>query len=391
MRKILFYALVAGLSSGALAQSPPNLLAMTLTFDDEFSTCPINPSNWNTNFVNPGTINNELGAYTPDAVSCDTNYGIGRLRSDQRSWNGQNYTSGAMTTFGHFQQTYGYFIMRARIPTGAGMWPAFWMLPSSGAWPPELDIMENIGNPNTIYMTVHLPSGVQSQCQYTAAANLSTGYHTYALEWTPTALTWFVDGFAECSYTGANIPKVPMYMLASVAVGGTWPGSPNAKTAFPQSMDIDYIRAYQFNPVPAGAVPNAITITGIAAANQNQADKWAAKTGDVMTIWSQATVGPAAPPSGIYEFGVCGYSGSQCYAFDVQPANNLAAGSNISETFNFTVPSYLADGWYNTYMIMIAGTSNSTTQTGKRFTIQNNTSSPFITPLGPLPLAVPTN
>jgi len=364
---------------------------MTLTFDDEFSTCAINPLNWNANPLNPGTINNELAAYTPDAISCDTNYGIARIRSDRRSWNGQSFTSGVMTTFGHFEQAYGYFVMRARIPTGAGIWPSFWMLPSSGAWPPELDVMENIGNPNTVYMTVHLPNGSQSQCPYTSSTNFSTGYHTYALEWTPTALSWFVDGFSECSYTGANIPNVPMYMIANVAVGGTWPGAPTVQTAFPQSMDIDYVRAYQFRPAYPGAKPNAITISGLSALNQNAADKWGSKIGDVMSVWSQATVGPLGLTNGVYEIGVCGYSGSPCYSFRVQPANKLSAGSKISETFDFTIPAYLADGWYNTYMMVIAGASSSATQAGTRFTVRNNVATPFINPLGPLPLAVPTN
>ena len=249
--------------------------------------------------------------------------------------------------------------------------------------------MENIGNPWFLFMTVHLQSGTQSQCKLNTTKNLSTSYHTYALAWTPTALTWYVDGAAKCTYTGPTIPKVPMYMLVNVAVGGNWPRSPSPDTIFPQSMDIDYVRAYQFNPVLAGAVPNSISITGIAATTQ--VNQPAVKTGDVVTIWSQATVGPAPLPGSIYEIGVCGYSGSPCYAFDVQPASNLTAGSTISRTFDFTAPSYLTDGWYNTYMTIIAGASSSTTQTGTQFTIQNNASYPFVTPLAPLLPPIATN
>ncbi|WGJ14179.1 glycoside hydrolase family 16 protein [Methylocapsa sp. D3K7] len=301
------------------------------------------------------------------------------------------YTSCSITTFAHFDQTYGYFIMRARIPKGQGIWPSFWMLPSSGAWPPEVDIMENNGQDTTsVYMTVHFRNGAQDQTKYTSAMDLSTGYHTYALEWTPTELIWFVDGIARKVYTGQNIPNVPMYILANVAVGGTWPGSTNSSTSFPQSMDIDYIRAYQFNPVPAGAMPNPISLNSIVIRQNGASVPYlvTAKAGDTLSIYSGALVGPNALPSGgVYEIGICAYSGSPCYAFDVQPLGALAAASQIGLTYKYVVPANLADGWYNVYVTVLTAGATVTSQVATRFAVRNN-STPFIAPLTALPPAL---
>ena len=258
------------------------------------------------------------------------------------------------------------------------------MIPSSGAWPPEIDIMENTGDGLTTYMTIHFPNGSQSRSNYVSSVNLSLGYHTWALEWTPTEMDWFVDGIVRKVYTGSDIPNVPMYMLADLAVGGTWPGSPDGSTPFPSSMDIDYIRAYQFNPKPAGENPNAISLTGLTLAQNgvNVPYLATAKTGDVLTIKSTAAVGPnTLAAGGVYEIGICGYSGSPCYAFDVQsPLPALAAGSQVSLTDSYTIPSGMADGLYNVYVTVITSGGSNTSQSGTRFAIQNSPT-PYIAPL----------
>jgi beta-glucanase (GH16 family) len=380
MTKLLVFVFAAAIAYpfGVLA-SPPDLSTMVMTFDDEFSWSRLTTTNWVTNFTSTTPINNEEQAYTPDAVVSDQANGVLRLRADQRNWNGWSYTSGAITSFAHFQQTYGYFIMRARLPKGQGIWPAFWMIPSSGSWPPEIDIMENLGSdPNTIYMTNHLSNGSKSQSSFTGP-DFSASYHTFALLWTPTALTWFVDGVTRRTYTGPAIPNVPMYILANVAIGGTWPGSPNSSTVFPQSMDIDYIRAYQFNPAPAGVVPNAITLSGI------WVSPMVVKAGDSVKLSSQATVGPNALSSGgVYEIGVCAYSGNPCYAFQVFPLSQLAAGSTIGFSYWYSVPSSgLPDGWYNVNTTVLTSGGSSTSQAADQFTVRNN-ATPFIVSLPPL-------
>lgn len=377
LRAMSLVALFAGSNCAALA-APPDLTTMQVTFDDEFSWSKLTSTNWVTNFTSANQINNEMQAYTPDSVVSDQPDGLLRLRADQRSWLGWKYTSGVITSFAHFQQAFGYFVMRARLPKGQGLLPAFWMIPSSGIWPPEIDIMESLGSdPTTVFMTNHLSDGTQSQSSFTGP-DFSAGYHTFALLWTPTTLTWFIDGISRRTYSGAGVPRLPMYILANVAVGGIWPGAPDSSTVFPLSMDIDYIRAYQFNPPPLNVDRDAITLSGI------WVQPTVAKIGDVLNLSSQATIGNNGLPSGgAYQIGVCAYSGSPCYAFKSFPLGSLVANSSIGFTFRYPVPSGLPDGWYNVYAAAITPAGSSFSQVANRFTVRNS-ALPFIVPLPPL-------
>lgn len=158
---------------------------------------------------------------------------------------GYGYTSGLITTQPTFAQTYGYFEIRADLPSAAGAWPAFWLLPQDGSWPPELDVMEVLAqDPNATWTTAHsnttgshTAKGIAS---YTPGG--AEGFHTYGVLWTKTELTWFVDGVQVFSQaTPADMHK-PMYMLANLALGG-WAGTVDA-AGLPAEMRIDYIRAY---------------------------------------------------------------------------------------------------------------------------------------------------
>ncbi|WP_112662527.1 family 16 glycosylhydrolase [Microvirga flavescens] len=162
--------------------------------------------------------------------------------------NGYNYTSGMVTTYHSFSQTYGYFEMRAQLPAGQGLWPAFWLLPTDQSWPPEIDVMEVIGSqPNTLNTTVHYGNYQQTGNEITLSG-LTTGFHTYGVDWQKDLISWYFDGqLVFQTATPAGMDK-PMYMLANLAVGGVWPGSPNASTSFPASLQIDYIRAYAAMP-----------------------------------------------------------------------------------------------------------------------------------------------
>ncbi|MGO4573831.1 family 16 glycosylhydrolase [Microvirga sp. 2TAF3] len=162
--------------------------------------------------------------------------------------NGYDYTSGMIMTFHSFSQTYGYFEIKAKLPAGQGLWPAFWLLPTDMSWPPEIDIMEVIGSePNTLNTTVHYGSNLQRGAEI-HAADMTTGFHTYGVDWQQNTITWYYDGQKVFqTATPADMHK-PMYMLANLAVGGEWPGSPDATTTFPAKMDIDYIRAYSAKP-----------------------------------------------------------------------------------------------------------------------------------------------
>jgi beta-glucanase (GH16 family) len=161
-------------------------------------------------------------------------FGSGMVQSGGGQWP----TRSAGFTF-----TYGYVEARVKIPAGKGLWPAFWLWPANYNDPPEIDIMENLGdNPNKIYMTYHLPNGSEAQGTYTGS-DFSQGFHKLGLDWSATALVWYVDGVERFRWTGTT-PNQPMYPIFNLAVGGNWPGSPDATTAFPADYVVDYVRIY---------------------------------------------------------------------------------------------------------------------------------------------------
>jgi len=258
---------------------PKNLSATaTLTFDDEFNTFSVwngTSGTWQTSYpwapasggTNPS--NHELEWYINPAYAptssvnpfSDVN-GILTIEANPasptiQSITGEPYTSGIITTDHSFSQTYGYFEMRAELPTGQGIWPAFWLLPTDQSWPPEIDVMEMIGSkPNELNATIHYGNN-QSTGFAINEPGMTTGFHTYGVDWEPDYITWYFDGNAIAkTATPAGMNK-PMYMLANLAVGGDWPGSPDGTTPFPADMKIDYIRAY--SAVPGGGGGGGVT------------------------------------------------------------------------------------------------------------------------------------
>ncbi|MDB5455847.1 MAG: endo,3,4-beta glycanase [Caulobacter sp.] len=164
-------------------------------------------------------------------------------RSNHPQIFGYKYTSGLITTRPSFAQTYGYFEMRARLPRGKGVWPAFWLLPADGEWPPEIDVMESVGDPSKAYVTAHskLAKAVGVEVKLTPDQ-----FHIFAVAWDAKQLVWYVDGReAARQSTPADLNK-PMFMLANLALGGDWAGTPDATTPFPAKFTIDYIRGYRF-------------------------------------------------------------------------------------------------------------------------------------------------
>ncbi len=155
------------------------------------------------------------------------------------------YVSGLITSQPSFTQTYGYFEMRAKLPRGKGVWPAFWLLPADLSWPPEIDIMESVGDPSKVYVTFH---SEKAKIEGKAIDVSPDDFHTYGLAWDKDTIAWFVDGReVRREPTPADMHK-PMYMLANIASGGDWAGAPDATTPLPARLTIDYIRAYRFAP-----------------------------------------------------------------------------------------------------------------------------------------------
>jgi beta-glucanase (GH16 family) len=194
----------------------------------------INPSYAPTASVNPFSVSNGVltitAKQTPDA-----------LKSIVEN---HDYTSGLLTTHSTFSQTYGYFEMRAELPQGKGLWPAFWMLPTDESWPPEIDIVESIGDPSHVYMTAHSKFGRTAGVEADITPNT---FHTFSVSWDAQQLIWYIDGGEAGRVATPEDMHKPMYLLANLAVGGTWPSVPDASTRFPAKLMIDYIRAYRFD------------------------------------------------------------------------------------------------------------------------------------------------
>jgi beta-glucanase (GH16 family) len=254
---------VASMTLGASLRPVGQPGNCVLRFDDEFDGTTLNKNKWTTCYwwARRGgcsiDTNHELEWYQPGNVR--VSHGTLTLRAEQREirvgGKAYHYASGVVTTGPtserssavRFSFKYGYVEMRAKVPRGKGLWPAFWLLPANHADRPEIDVMEIIADqPNTDKMSVHYSSssGDSKSVTHTwIGPDLSADWHTYGLDWEPGALVWYVDGVECWRYTNdAAIPAQPMYLLANLAVGGDWPGAPDGSTPFPSDFQIAYIR-----------------------------------------------------------------------------------------------------------------------------------------------------
>ncbi|UEM18689.1 glycoside hydrolase family 16 protein [Skermanella mucosa] len=153
------------------------------------------------------------------------------------------YTSGLLTST--HCQLYGYFEMRARMPKGQGLWPAFWLVGVGDHGNLEIDVVEVHGQrPQAVHQTVHDTQGKATHVYQ--GPDSSTGFHVYGLEWTPDRIVWSVDGVE--TFRRPNTIHVAMYMLLNLAVGGNWPGYPDRTTLFPAQFLVDYVRAFHRRP-----------------------------------------------------------------------------------------------------------------------------------------------
>jgi beta-glucanase (GH16 family) len=269
----------------------------TLTWSDEFTGpqgATPDSSKWTMETGGNGWGNAELESYTsrPENASIDTSQGAdGALVITARNEPGyvgtdgiaRDYTSARMTTANSLAQAYGKFEARLKIPHGQGMWPAFWMLGANigtVGWPGcgELDIMENVGkDPGHIFGTIHGPGysgaqGISVTGSLPGNAAFADDWHVYGVEWAPDVVRWTLDGTAYGTRSINDLPAGtdwvfdhPFFVIMNVAVGGSWPGNPDATTVFPQTMLVDYVRAYSTTdviPVPTPTTPPTPTPAG---------------------------------------------------------------------------------------------------------------------------------
>jgi beta-glucanase (GH16 family) len=249
---------------------PPST-GYTLAWSDEFSgTDGSTPdaTKWTYDIGGGGWGNQELETYTNRALNAQIKGGNLVITAQKEAFTGadgitRDYTSARLKTQGLFTQAYGRFEARIKIPAGQGMWPAFWMLGqdiTTNGWPKcgEIDIMENIGRePGMVHGSLHGPNSIGGTSDTTSTvtlpnnANFADDFHVYAVEWEPTQIRFYVDSNNYAAFNKSDWPANgtwvfdhPFFVIVNVAVGGSWPGSPDATTQFPQQLLVDYVRVY---------------------------------------------------------------------------------------------------------------------------------------------------
>lgn len=260
-----------------------NSKASGITFWDEFNASPLSAANWSATTPYASHSDSYAQRYTDNNLSFVNTGQENVLRIQSRketatsgtqTW---NYTSGTITTGsrvdygGQVKKSfgYGYYEMRAKLPKGQGIWPSFWLTNDDPdpAKHQEIDVFEVLGHePNKVYMTYHR-SGQQVYQSAYVGPDFSAAFHTFAVDWQPGYIRWYIDGVKRGEYTGLQFSN-QLWIVADTMVGtpGSWSGAPDATTVFPQNYDIDYIRGYSalptaVTPPPADTVAPTVAIT----------------------------------------------------------------------------------------------------------------------------------
>ncbi len=234
-----------------------------IVLQDEFDAngAP-NTSIWNYN-IGTGTDgwgNRELQYYSDRPQNIKVEDGMLKITAVKESFMGSAYTSARILTKGKFDNKYGRYEARIKVPLGKGLWPAFWLLGSNSdtvIWPQcgEIDIMEYLGsNPTSIFGTVHGPgySGANAISKNFVLTNnrFDNDFHIFGIEWGENFVNYYVDDVLYNQITPKDVKgewvfNQPFYIILNMAVGGNFPGTPNAETVFPQTMMVDYVRVYK--------------------------------------------------------------------------------------------------------------------------------------------------
>lgn len=244
--------------------APTSYPGYTLAWADEFNTGSLNTTFWSFENgdgcpSNCGWGNNELEYYRPNNLYFQDGKLI--IEAAKENFGGKTYTSSKILTRDKKLFKYGRIDIRAKLPKGQGIWPAFWLMPQNsiyGGWPKsgELDLMEMIGKqPGTTYGTLHFgpgPGSTQLGRNYTLSSGIFFDeFHVFSLIWKQDQIQWLVDGnvystFSKADFGANNYPfNEDFYMIFNLAVGGNWPGNPDANSTYPQWLIVDYIRLYQ--------------------------------------------------------------------------------------------------------------------------------------------------
>ncbi len=264
---IVTAAAVSLLSENAAAQTV-NLPGWRLVWQDEFDAAGVDTSKWQV-LTRQNSYNEEKQYYLPQQASIID--GHLRITATDQSIGNKQYRSARLESWQAFGP--GRFEARIDLPTGQGMWPAFWLFPNDPRipWPTggEIDILENRGSqpelvgsayhwqaaPGPCCGDAHYVFGEHIAFDESGLVNFHEGFHVYAAEWEEDEIRFFVDG--ELSYTVRETSSRPVFetpknIVLNLAVGGLFGGDPDLTTVFPQVMDVDYVRVWEAVPEPSG-------------------------------------------------------------------------------------------------------------------------------------------
>lgn len=236
--------------------TPLSYPQMYLTWSDEFDGATINAENWGYNIGGGGWGNNELQIYTNSSTNSYLQDGKLHITATKLY---TSYYSARLITQGKKEFKYGRIDIRAKMPIGKGIWPALWMLGANFntvGWPRcgEIDIMEYLGHePRRVYGSIHYFDGGHKYRTLGYALPPNEGFnekfHVFSIVWQENAIRWYVDYqlYHEIKDTDIKYEafRLPQFFIFNVAVGGIWPGNPDASTVFPQTMIVDYVRVFQ--------------------------------------------------------------------------------------------------------------------------------------------------
>ncbi len=264
---ILLAGLLIALNYGEIKGQNTSEPDWQLIWSDEFEGSELDPDKWSYQYGTgaseglSGWGNNELQYYTDRPDNVYVQDGMLHIRALEESYGGMDYTSARIRSINSGDFRYGRMEARAKLPTGQGIWPAIWMMPTDavyGGWPGsgEIDIMEMVGHqPHVLHGTIHYgPPHTYSGGSYTmSSGDFSDDFNTFAIEWEHGEIRWYVNGIHYHTETnwfsedqGFPAPfEQRFHFLLNVAVGGNWPGNPDGTTVFPQEMIVDYVRVYQ--------------------------------------------------------------------------------------------------------------------------------------------------
>ena len=218
----------------------------TIVWSDEFHY-EKSLTNWNIQDWSSLKLN-EWQYYSAENVKVKNDVLI--IESKKERFKGRESTSGAITTEKLFEFTYGKIEIKAKIPSGQGVFPAFWLVNSDNDnWLPEIDIMENLGqHPNELWFVVHWKDSTGKKmrdCLHYKSMDIdfSTDFHVYGLIWEEDKITWTIDGLSVFE-TVQFSPDEPLFIYVNTAIGGNWPGNPDLSDDYPKELLIDYVRVY---------------------------------------------------------------------------------------------------------------------------------------------------